>query len=242
VGPACVCEDGGLRSAIREDLDRYVWVAETQHGMAGFRIPFRAWLLSQGLWATTAYRLTHYARYRLRSRLLRVLSFILHITVIQFTEINIDAEAHIGPGLRIPHGGYIVIGPVRIGRNCEIFQGATLGQSVSTIDGRHPKPVVPSIGDRVWIGPGAVIAGDVTVGDDASVGANSLVVRDVPSRGVVLGVPARLISRRGSFAQIGYREMQNDDVRNAALADAEATPDGNDSPTAGIGHGPDAST
>ena len=108
MGPACVCEDGGLRAAIREDLDRYVFVGETQHGIAGFQVPFRAWLLSQGLWATTAYRLTHYARYRLRSRLLRVLPFILHITAIEFTGINIDSGAHIGPGLRIPHGGYIV--------------------------------------------------------------------------------------------------------------------------------------
>lgn len=82
---------------------------------------------------------------------------------------------------------------------------------------------VPALGDRVWVGPGAVIAGGVTVGDDVAVGANSLLVRDVPPRGVVVGVPARLVSRLGSFAQILYREMDSDEGRKAALAaDPEA--------------------
>jgi len=76
----------------------------------------------------------------------------------------------------------------------------------------------------VWVGPGAVIAGELTVGDDAVVGANSLLVRDVPPLGVVLGVPARLVSRRGSFAQILYRGMDNDDKRKLALAEREAGP------------------
>jgi hypothetical protein len=77
----------------------------------------------------------------------------------------------------------------------------------------------------VWVGPGAVIAGEATVGDDASVGANSLLVRDVPPRGVVLGVPARLVSRQGSFTQIKYRDMDSDDERKAALANLEVGPD-----------------
>ncbi|MGO8889868.1 MAG: hypothetical protein ACLP8X_15520 [Streptosporangiaceae bacterium] len=94
---------------------------------------------------------------------------------------------------------------------------------MSTLEHRTSKPPLPTLGDRVWVGPGAVVAGDVAIGDDASVGANSLVVRDVPPRGVVLGVPARLVSRRGSFTQVRYREMDNDDERKASLAaDSEA--------------------
>ena len=76
----------------------------------------------------------------------------------------------------------------------------------------------------MWVGPGAVIAGELTVGDDAVMGANSLLVRDVPPLGVVLGVPARLVSRQGSFAQILYRGMDNDDKRKLALAEREARP------------------
>ena len=70
----------------------------------------------------------------------------------------------------------------------------------------------------MWVGPGAVVAGDITVGDDAAVSAISLVVRDVPPRGVVVGVPARLVSRRGSFAQLMYRGMETDADRMASLA------------------------
>jgi serine O-acetyltransferase len=170
----------------------------------------------------------------------------LHLIATELTGININAQAHIGPGVRIPHGGYIVIGPgARIGRNCDIFQGVTLGEGVGTAgegDSQEgaSKYALPTLGDRVWVGPGAVIAGEVTVGDDASVGANSLLVRDVPSRGVVLGVPARLVSRRGSFAQIFYREMDNDDRRTAALAeDTEAAaPAGDASHSLGQGHPP----
>jgi serine O-acetyltransferase len=158
-----------------------------------------------------------------------VLSSIFHRIVVAITGIQIDARAHIGPGLKIPHGGKIVIGPARIGGNCDVYQGVTLGGSMSTSmtsnDGSRLRTGKPTLGDRVWIGPGAVIAGGVTVGDDASVGANSLLARDVPPRGVVVGVPARLVSRQGSFIQIIYRRMQSDDERKAALSEGlEAGP------------------
>jgi serine O-acetyltransferase len=216
----CVCESGELRAALREDLDAYIF-----GGNFGRLTSLSVVLQSQGLWATTAYRLKHYVRHRLHSRLLGVPLLAFQRIVIALTGIDIDSQAHIGPGLLIPHGGYIVIGSVQIGRNCNIHQGVTLGERVSTLEYRTSKPPLPTLGDRVWVGPGAVVAGDVAIGDDASVGANSLVVRDVPPRGVVLGVPARLVSRHGSFTQVRYREMDNDDERKASLAaDSEAGP------------------
>lgn len=217
---ACVCESGGLRAALREDLDRYIF-----GGNGGWLMYLNVVLQSQGLWATVAYRLNHHVRHRLHSRLLGVLLLAFQRIVLALTGIDIDPHAHFGPGLFIPHGGYIVIGAVRVGRNCNIHQGVTLGERVSTLKYRLPEAPVPTLGDRVWVGPGAVVTGDVTIGDDATVGANSLVVRDVPPRGVVIGVPARLVSRRGSFTQIMYREMENDDERKASLAeDSEAGP------------------
>lgn len=183
--------------------------------MAALRIG----LLSQGMWATVAYRLDHYARHRFRSRLPGAAPYIFHRLMMAVTRIHIDVRAHIGPGLKLGHGGPVEMGPVRIGRNCDIFHGVTLGGSESTLDDSHyDRPDVPTLGDRVHVGPGAVIAGPVALGDDVAVGANSLVVRDVPARGVVLGVPARLVSRRGSFAQVMYRAMTNDSERSMALA------------------------
>lgn len=215
----CVCESGGLAQALREDLDRYIG------DRSGWLVVFSVVLQKQGVWATTAYRLNHHVRHRLDSRLLGVLTLAFQRFVILLTGIDIDFRAQIGAGLLITHGGYIVIGPVRVGRNCNIHQGVTLGESSSTLTYRTSRPPTPALGDRVWVGPGAVVAGDVTIGDDASVGANSLVVRDVPPRGVMLGVPARLISRRGSFAQITYRGMDHDKERKASLAaDSEAGP------------------
>ena len=223
MGPVCVCQGLGLRDAFREDLDRYVFEAEEEPGLAGRLAPLLTGLLARGLWATTAYRVRHYARHRRHLVLLGPASFFFHRLVLALTSIDIDAGAHIGPGLWMPHGGYIVIGPVRMGRNCEIFQGVTLGESESTLTERPAEPGVPTLGDRVWVGPGAVIAGELTVGDDASVGANSLVVHDVPPRGVALGVPARLVSRRGSFGVVTYRGMDGDAGRQAALAAGKET-------------------
>lgn len=219
---ACVCQHGQLGAALREDLDRYVFTIEQQHGLTGRLAPIRVGLLSQGMWATAAYRVNHQARHHGRSRLVRVLSSSFYQLITALTGIHLNAEAHIAPGLKIPHGGRIEVGAVRVGRNCDIYQGVTLGGTMSTA-GDPPSdpssgPAVPTLGNRVWVGPGAVIAGRVTVADDASVGANSLLVRDVPERGVVLGVPARLVSRRGSFEQVIYRRMDADDERKAALA------------------------
>jgi serine O-acetyltransferase len=224
---ACVCEGGSLRAAIREDLRRYTFIAELEHGIVGRRVALRAWFISQGLWASTAYRLLHYAQYRRKSKVLTALAYALYLVATQLTAIYIDSRAHIGPGLRFPHGGRIVIGPLRVGRHCDIFQGVTLGRGMSVVAGRSTSSSFPTVGNRAWIGPGAVVAGGFTVGDDASVGANSLVVRDIPPRGVVLGVPAKLISTRGSFAQLGYPGMDDDDERKFSLAEAEAT-DGRD--------------
>jgi serine O-acetyltransferase len=202
---------------IREDLDRYVFVIQQQRPMHGMLVSLRIGLLSQGLWATMAYRWNHYAQHQVHSRWRRLLPYTVHRAVMAFTGIHIDSSAHIGPGLAFAHGGHVVIGPVRMGRDCDIYQGVTLGAGMN-FDERHPRSGFPALGNRVWVGPGAVVAGGVTIGDDAVVGANGLVVRDVPPRGVVVGVPARLVSRSGSFAQVLYRGMDTDAERSAALA------------------------
>ena len=201
---ACVCEAGGLWAAFRADLGRY----ESR----------RAGLLSQGLWATTAYRLSHYARYRLHSRLSGVLAYIFQRVIVALTGIDIIAHAHIGPGLYIPHGGYIVVGGIRAGRNWNFYQGVTLGNSATTFDNPDFTSLVPTLGDGVWVFPGAVIAGGVTLGDDAAVSANSLVVRDVPPGGVVMGVPGVLGIEAQRFPpRVDEREIA-DDERNASSA------------------------
>lgn len=97
-------------------------------------------------------------------------------------EIPLNA-GRIGGGLLLLHPNGIVIHPdVQLGVNCILFQQVTLGTG--------PRPGVPRLGHYVEIGPGAKVLGGVTVGDHAVIGANAVVIHDVPARTVVAGIPA----------------------------------------------------
>jgi serine O-acetyltransferase len=102
----------------------------------------------------------------------------------------IQPQAEIGPGLRLPHGlnGVFINRNARIGADCVIYQQVTLGDNFATGGWE-----APTLGDRVVIGAGAKVVGPVFVGDQAMVGANSVVSKDVPAGTVAVGVPARIL-------------------------------------------------
>lgn len=103
------------------------------------------------------------------------------------TGADIPLGCRIGGGMILPHPNGVVIHPeVEIGANGLIFQQVTLG----TNRGRDG---VPRIGAHVDIGPGARVLGPVTIGDHAVIGANAVVLRDVPAGAVAVGVPARIL-------------------------------------------------
>jgi serine O-acetyltransferase len=110
--------------------------------------------------------------------------------------IDISPFANIGSGLKIVHAFNIVIGPgVDVGKNCVIFNSVTLGNS-------HPgwkreidiEKLMPIIGERVTLCPGVRVIGKVSVGNDAFIGANSVVVKNIPSSETWAGIPAKKIS------------------------------------------------
>jgi serine O-acetyltransferase len=107
------------------------------------------------------------------------------------TNLGLTIPRHVfGPGLSIAHWGSIVVHPnVRIGKNCRIHSGVNIG----VFNGR-----CPSIGDNVYIGPGAKLYGGITVGDNVTIGANAVVNKDVPGNVTVGGMPARIISLKNS--------------------------------------------
>ncbi len=112
--------------------------------------------------------------------------------------IEIYPETEIGEGLYIGHWGGIVVNPlVKIGKNCNLSQGVTIGQL-----NRGIKKGVPVIGNNVYIGPGAKVIGNIKIGDNVAIGANSVVVDDVPNNSVVIGVPAKIVSQKGSTGYI----------------------------------------
>jgi serine O-acetyltransferase len=105
---------------------------------------------------------------------------------------------NIGYGFYIGHfGGIVVNGQSRIGNNVNISHGVTLGQA-----NRGRNIGYPTVGDYVYIGPGAKIIGNVNIGNHAAIGANSVVTKDVPNNAVVAGVPATIISDQGSSGYV----------------------------------------
>ena len=92
------------------------------------------------------------------------------------TGVDISPATEIGPGLRISHGTGLVVGnAVRIGRDCLLLQGVTLGAPSTS-----RRAEMPTIGDRVILGAGSVVIGNVSVGDDAFIGALALISEDIP--------------------------------------------------------------
>jgi serine O-acetyltransferase len=109
------------------------------------------------------------------------------------TGIEIHPGAVIGRRMFIDHGMGVVIGETaEIGDDVVMFHGSTLGGISMNRGKRHP-----TVGDRVLIGAGAKILGPVRIGDDAKVGANAVVVKDVPPGRVAVGVSARVLPDRG---------------------------------------------
>jgi serine O-acetyltransferase len=102
-----------------------------------------------------------------------------------FYGLEIPASLKIGGGLYIAHTYGVVIMPAKIGKNCSIISNVTIGM--------RNERAFPSIGDNVFIGAGARVLGGIRVGDGARIGANAVVIEDVPAGVTVVGIPARVI-------------------------------------------------
>ena len=106
--------------------------------------------------------------------------------------IEISVRCPIGPGLFLPHTQGTVIGAWRIGTNATIFQGVTLG--AKEIDFTYTELSRPTLGDEVTIGSGAKVLGGISIANHVRVGANSVVLSNIPRGGLAVGAPARIIS------------------------------------------------
>ncbi|MEN3008384.1 serine O-acetyltransferase [Pseudothermotoga sp.] len=110
---------------------------------------------------------------------------------------DIHPAAKIEPGVVIDHGIGVVIGSTAsVGSNTVIYQGVTLGAKKICTGKRHP-----DIGRNVLIGAGAKILGPIKVGDNSIIGANAVVLRDVPPNSLAVGVPARILRRDSRDAE-----------------------------------------
>jgi len=132
--------------------------------------------------------------YRLRVRLIvrriPILPGVLHRVCIFLAQMSFGGDAVVQPGLHLLHGQVVIDGLVKIGPFATIAPWVTLGRKGPAFEG-------PSIGSHAFIGTGAKLLGPITIGDHVLVGANAVVVHDVPSYATVAGVPASIIKRGG---------------------------------------------
>jgi serine O-acetyltransferase len=148
---------------------------------------------AQGFWVMLVYRFGRW-RYGIRPTLLRKLCSLIYKILFKFvqiiTGIELPCEAEVGRGFVIDHfGGIIVSGYAKFGDNCRIRNGVTIGLR------RVDEKVAPIIGHNVDIGAGAKLLGPVTIGDNVVIGANAVVLCDIPANSIAVGVPATIKPR-----------------------------------------------
>jgi serine O-acetyltransferase len=181
---------------LQQDIDRYSYM---QH---------RHWLKvlidSPGLWVMVQYRSSRWVHFHCHVPVLRfwlkLLGAISQKIIEMITSVELPNRAEIGGGLFMPHANGIVIHiDAKIGRNCNISQQVTVGVGGSDTIG------TPIIGDRVFLGPGAKLFGPISIGDDVAVGANAVLMQDLPDRAVAVGVPAKVVNHKGAMNLVLYR-------------------------------------
>lgn len=152
----------------------------------------------RGLWVMVVYRFGNW-RYGIGSRVLRVpFSFLYKLLKVIseiLTGIELPCEVKLGRRFRIDHfGGIVISGDAVFGDDCVIRNGVTVGLRHT---GQRGAPV---IGNRADIGAGAKVLGAIQIGDDVAIGANAVVITDVPSNSIAVGVPAKIKPRRPAEA------------------------------------------
>jgi len=154
------------------------------------RSKFEIFLLYPCIHALIAYRIAHVLYNHKLFLIARIISQLSRF----FTGIEIHPGAAIGKGLFIDHGMGVVIGETaEIGDDVLLYHGVTLGGTGKDKGKRHP-----TVRNNVIIGSGAKILGPIVIGEGAKIGANAVVLRDVPKNATAVGSPARNIVRTKS--------------------------------------------
>jgi serine O-acetyltransferase len=189
-----------LLGTMRKDILRYIPASRREQGLSTLDLLVTA-VKDNSIWLVLIYRVGHWIRTSVPSPLLRFLLMIPYTIVCRpmnfLHNTHISLEAEIGEGLYLGHYGGVWIGRTRMGCHCNIHHGVTIG-----IGGRGEGWGTPVIGDRVWVGPGSILFGNITIGNDVAIGANAVVSKSLPDMAVAAGNPARIVGYEGSADQI----------------------------------------
>jgi serine O-acetyltransferase len=178
---------------IKSDFKKY-----KNYGGHFFSIIF----FTQGFWAIFQYRIAHFIHCKIQWQpfrfILKMLASFWQKAIEIVTGISIPPSVKIGHSFYIGHFGSIIINSnAIIGANCNISQGVTIG-----VSGQGDKRGVPIIGNEVYIGANSVIAGKISIGNNVLIGACSMVNKSLLDNSVAIGVPALVISQKGSKGYI----------------------------------------
>ncbi len=190
MGEVCIVMFKNIRYDIKSILERD----------PAARNGFEVFLLYSGFHALLWYRAAHFF-YKLKMKFIaRLLSQLGR----WFTGIEIHPGATIGRGLMIDHGMGVVIGETTvIGDDCTIYQGVTLGGTGKEKGKRHP-----TIGNNVMIGSGAKILGPFKVGDNSKIAAGAVVLSEVPEDCTAVGIPARVVRKKGEVVKCDLDQIR----------------------------------
>ena len=183
---------------LKRDIHRYILTEDVKSR----RDLLDLVLFNEAIWYLLVFRCGCWVRNECRipllKQLLKVVTKIAHKFLSLVTGYQIPFGTRIGPGLYLGHSGYLVINSKAvIGANCNLSAGVVIGEG-----GRGDDKGSPVLGDYVYVAPGAKIVGRIRVGNNVSVGANAVVVKDVPDGVSVAGVPAKIVNERGSSGLI----------------------------------------
>ncbi|MGJ5642349.1 serine acetyltransferase [Formosa sp. S-31] len=174
-----------LKYYLSEDLKRF-----------GKKPSLKDWIVKNEVWFIYKYqrylRFVEYYRNNNKSKIRYLYYYFLYRRLCYNLKIDIKPN-NIGPGLRIYHLGALIRikSNCRIGKNCTLQPGVVIGNKNLEDDGSFVK-----VGDNSFFGLGAKVFGEVVIGDNAVIGANSVVVKDVPDNCVVAGIPAKIIKMK----------------------------------------------
>ena len=169
-----------MDSIIKADLYRH-------EGLSGLKGLIKGWFVPGFRYTFIFRKVSRFKKYSVGGIFFRILK--RRYRFMYGFEIHSDAK--IGEGFYLTsHCGPVIIGPVTIGRNCNISHSVTIGRSYrGGIIGR------PAIGNYVWIGPGSVLVGKISVGNNVLIAPNSFVNFDVPDNSLVIGTPGKIIPK-----------------------------------------------
>lgn len=193
----------GLIKAIRDDFSM---VFERDPAA---RSKLEIVLCYAGLHALIMHRVAH----ALWSHRLKLLGRVLSHLARWVTGVEIHPGATIGKRFFIDHGMGVVIGETTvIGDDVTLYQGVTLGGTSWSKGKRHP-----TLEDRVVVGAGAIVLGDIRIGHDSRIGSSSVVIHDVPPLSTVVGIPGKVVHRRDPIVTAAGEHHY--DLQHATLPD-----------------------